>query len=734
MEELSGGTLSGNQTLQDLAELSKLLSATTEGDTYASVLKLVTHMFNAEGAVLWLLNDKKNALHRSATFHTDAARSKAFEQEAGEASLKFGNGLAGLSWAEGKTKVMQLPGMFSQSPHASASSSAPVCSVAFPLIAAGNSIGVLEMVNCADPVCAGEKQSLIDMLSTFLGNCIFGSHALKRLQENGSDTAQLQSKIKALEENSRELKTRLSKEHDQAVQNARYHAEFLSRVSRAIRTPLSGITSVIELMERNELPEDLQEFTSLIKESASGVLDVVEKVVEFSKQEAEMFAPLADDSNGDASINATGHQSSGAGKMSLATAHPLSGLDKVRVLVVNGLIGSAEFIEAYATASGIKCDSTSRGQSALTAMKQAVFVDRPYDVVFIERLLPDMDAFEFARVLQQEAQLAHTKLVLVSTFDSAARDDHALRSGFVEHIAKPVKQQQVISTLAAVMQGIPRVIAEQAPSVTEQITPAAARGQRMILVAEDNPVNQKVALLQLRELGFFATVVGNGQEAIDVLRQAEFDAVLMDCQMPEMDGFEATKRIRQWEKEVGRHVPIIAMTASALSSDRDKCLAVGMDDYLAKPVTYDKLDSVLFKWVESKEAQALAGELKMQQPGSESQQFGAPGADPVDVKGLNELLGEEETGEVLQLFVNSSEELISQIKDATDRRDGKLLKEAAHQLKGAAASVGANSIARSCLELEQCAKRDEWDAVPNVHDGLIQNFESAKSYIETKFS
>jgi HPt (histidine-containing phosphotransfer) domain-containing protein len=160
-------------------------------------------------------------------------------------------------------------------------------------------------------------------------------------------------------------------------------------------------------------------------------------------------------------------------------------------------------------------------------------------------------------------------------------------------------------------------------------------------------------------------------------------------------------------------------------------LAVGMDDYLSKPVTYDKLDSVLSKWVGSELAKKLAGEKTMQEPGRETQEFGVPGAIPVDVQGLSELLGPEEAVEVLHLFVNSTEELIEQIRDASTRRDSKQLKEAAHQLKGAASSVGANTIARACLELEQCAKNDEWDLVPRLNDGLAQNFQNAKSYIQT---
>lgn len=532
-------------------------------------------------------------------------------------------------------------------------------------------------------------------------------------------------RLRALENQVRDLKQRLSKEHDQSLQSVRYHTQFLSHISRDIRTPLSGITSIVELLLRSKMPQAQRDYIEIIKESAESVLAVLEEVVEFNRHEAEQFWPSFDEQETPPSRSA---------KKQAINVLASEQLKKARVLVVTGLLGSAEFIEAYATASGIKCEGISRGQSALTMMKQATLIGQPYDVIFVERLLPDMDAFEFARRIKQERELAESKLILVSTFDSAARDDHALKAGFSEHIAKPMKQQHVLSTLTAVLQGRPQPVVIEAPQqlVKDQIAPAVARGTRMILVAEDNPVNQKVALLQLRELGFFATVVANGRESIAVLKQAEFDAVLMDVQMPEMDGYEATKAIREWERETGKHVPIIAMTASAGASEREKCIEAGMDDYLSKPVTYDKLDAVLFKWVESHEEQnSPAGEKTMQEPIRETHSFGVPQAEVVDLNGLTELLGPEEAIEVLKLFVDSTEDLISQIVEASARHDAKALKEAAHQLKGAASSVGANTIARACMDLEQCAKNDDWSATTKLNDGLTANFQNAKTYIQS---
>jgi CheY-like chemotaxis protein len=239
--------------------------------------------------------------------------------------------------------------------------------------------------------------------------------------------------------------------------------------------------------------------------------------------------------------------------------------------------------------------------------------------------------------------------------------------------------------------------------------------------------------------------VTNGKEAAEAVKQGGFAAVLMDAQMPKMDGFEATRQIRQWEQTTGSHITIIAMTASAMSVDREKCLAAGMDDYLSKPVTYDKLGSVLSKWIEFEDSAnkiaepSTAGENAMdKQPSGENLQF-APdtsvtAAEPIDIGSLEEMVGAEEAVEILNLFVSSSQELLDRISGASTKHDGKALREAAHELKGACASIGASNMARTCQELENAVRNDEWDMVPNLENGLSQNFQLAKNYIEMKLS
>lgn len=544
-------------------------------------------------------------------------------------------------------------------------------------------------------------------------------HALNSL---GHQFEKLNSTLRSVEEDLREAKGRLARQHDQSVQNTRANNQLLMRISQDIRTPMSGIMSVTELLERTELSKQQAEYVSIVKESANVLLSVVEELIEESQKNSGLYAPI-------------GHHEEPRYEQALQKTV----LSDLRVLVINGLVGSAELIEPYATSSGIECDSVTRGATGLDKLRHAEHSGRAYDVVFVERVLPDMDAMEFLRQVYQDPHLLSVKLVLVSCFGSSGEHDLAIAEGFCAHIAKPTKQAQIINILNGLIEGLdPQSLGN---TNAHAIVPALATGHRVILVAEDNPVNQKVALLQLRELGFFAEVVSNGEEAVDAAKQLTFDAILMDCQMPSVDGFEATKQIRKWESanKSDRRIPIIAMTAHALSSDKEKCMEAGMDDYLSKPVTYDKLDAVLSKWIDTDTVTVGASMMNNNAAGNQSLDFSPEinmeqTATPIDVNMLTEMLGGEETGEILLLFVTSSEELMEKIASAIDRQDLQALKEAAHTMKGACSSIGANSMWRECLELEKAAKNADWQAIPISHTALTLTFDEAKEFIQTNYA
>jgi CheY-like chemotaxis protein len=218
--------------------------------------------------------------------------------------------------------------------------------------------------------------------------------------------------------------------------------------------------------------------------------------------------------------------------------------------------------------------------------------------------MPGMDGIELARAIKADVSIGPIDLVLLTSYGHRGDAAMAQEAGLAACLTKPVRQSQLLECLIRVIDRQPNELVK--PSVTTlDFVPRRAVGgkkfesSKLILLAEDNIVNQKVAVQQLLQLGYRADAVADGREALEALERIPYDLVLMDCQMPEMDGYEATAEIRRREGKT-KHTPIVAMTAHALEGDRAKCLAAGMDDYVSKPVRSEKLADVLQRlWPES---------------------------------------------------------------------------------------------------------------------------------------
>jgi CheY-like chemotaxis protein len=238
-------------------------------------------------------------------------------------------------------------------------------------------------------------------------------------------------------------------------------------------------------------------------------------------------------------------------------------------------------------------------------------------------------------------------------------------------------------------------------------TPSVARGNGTpILLAEDNPTNQAVAVNILRRRGFRVEVASNGREAVDALRREPFAAVLMDCQMPVLDGYAATGEIRGLEGDV-RRTPIIAMTAHAMEGDRERCIAAGMDDYVAKPLRADELDAVLRRWVGSPEAVVM---------------------DPAALQALTRAVGDEAiVEEICDLFLAEAGPRLAAMRTAAASGDAEWLRSHAHTLKGSASNVGAALVASVAGELEERCRVEDLEGVAAVLTRLGDAVESTRA-------
>ena len=381
-----------------------------------------------------------------------------------------------------------------------------------------------------------------------------------------------------------------------------------------------------------------------------------------------------------------------------------------RLLVADDQPFSREIIQRYCQAWGIEVMVAEDGEQALAALREAGQAGRPFDLVIVEMLLPGMDGLGLGRAIKADIELAKTRLILLTERDRRQAQELAERAGFNASLSKPVRQSLLLDALSDAIGHA----AEVAPAISAS-TPApeeyqtALRDNRLILLAEDNPTNQKVAQLILRKLGYACHIVDTGQAALEAVGTLPYALILMDCQMPVMDGFEATRKLRQMEQEAGLpRLPVIALTANAMQGDREKCLAAGMDDYISKPVNAEKLGDTLDRWMRRARRAEQAAEPR------ETVTAGG-GLMPVDIKRLVEDLGEEEVRVILTVFLDDAREIMAQLRDALvgNLPDAVRL---AHSIKGSAGNLSAEELAGLAGKIEQDAKRGDWDdALVNYH-------------------
>jgi signal transduction histidine kinase/DNA-binding response OmpR family regulator len=273
----------------------------------------------------------------------------------------------------------------------------------------------------------------------------------------------------------------------------------------------------------------------------------------------------------------------------------LTALCGVRVLCVDDHAASREAMEMYLRTWDMRVDVAADGPSALEQLRTAHRVAEPYHVVLLDHHMLHMDGLDIARAIKADPLLAPLRLILLHAIGHHPHDVETQRCGIAATLSKPLRHAQLATCITTVMQSAGTTI--PVSSVTgPQLVDTHTLLRTRVLVAEDNVVNQRVAARMLEKLGCHVEVVTNGQEALVASGQRVYDLIFMDCQMPEMDGYEATRAIRTRESS-GKHLPIIAMTAHAMQGDRERCLAAGMDDYICKPVQSKELWAILVKWI-----------------------------------------------------------------------------------------------------------------------------------------
>jgi PAS domain S-box-containing protein len=400
-----------------------------------------------------------------------------------------------------------------------------------------------------------------------------------------------------------------------------------------------------------------------------------------------------------------------------------SSLAGARVLVVSGHEVQRDTLVGVLRESGVQATADATGTAALEALRSASSVDDPFDVLVVDVDPGGTTQAELLTTVRADPRLGATR-----TIGLASPGGRATAGGVEPEadgwVTKPARRGALLDGVASVMSGARRTGAMRLPSPAAE---SAAGAHGRVLIVEDNEVNQKVAVALVEQLGYVAEVVGDGIAALDVMSRQAYDAVLMDCQMPRMDGYEATLELRR--READRHTPIIAMTASAMAAERDRCLAVGMDDHLAKPVRREALAAALRRWI---------GERAESTEGSASDIPAAAevgDVDRVDEEMLAELLtllpGGATTGPppVLQMFLTETPNRLDRLRTASDRGDLDEAARAAHSLKGASGAFGARRLAMLGRDVEVACGRSDHAAVAALLPVLQSEFEAFRTIL-----
>lgn len=385
-------------------------------------------------------------------------------------------------------------------------------------------------------------------------------------------------------------------------------------------------------------------------------------------------------------------------------------LKDVKVLIVDDLPVIHTLMTEQLTFAGMRCASAFSGEEALETMREAAAIGDPYKMVIIDYLLPGMNGEMLARAISDETAFANTCLIMLTSAGTPSMTSDSLaRKGFSSYIAKPVTTHALIETLAVVWskyrggQTDTLIRVDTYGIGQEKKEPAIRLDGVKVLLAEDSRINQAFAQDVLEQLGCTITIASNGQEALRAVDTGEFDLVLMDCQMPIMDGFEATRKICDLKKtgSIRADLPVIALTANAMKGDRQRCLDAGMDDYISKPVRTNDLREKVFSWVTNRKPLPYVEEhVELKEPSSSPSTNAV--LDLAAVVESHEVL-KDKYASILSYYIEDVTGYIEEIKTALETGIIKGAVRPAHTIKSASRRMGAITLSDLAKDMEQAA-------------------------------
>jgi two-component system sensor histidine kinase/response regulator len=377
------------------------------------------------------------------------------------------------------------------------------------------------------------------------------------------------------------------------------------------------------------------------------------------------------------------------------------------------------------------------GPRAIEMLHAASRRGHPYQLVILDMHMPRMDGLDVARAVSADPAIAGVPMVLLSSVCHAEKNEAMRAAGILRHLTKPARQSELYDCITDAMQGDWGTAGLATAKPAREPGQGAQNLEGRILLVEDNAVNREVARYMLDDVGCEVVCAGNGREALDTLQDNAFDVVLMDCQMPEMDGFAATRELRKREAadSGNRHLPVVALTANAMDGDRERCLAAGMDDYLSKPLAQAELVSVLAKWLPGGDDKGIAPEVTTRSKSSEPAEVTpAPDHNPINSRALDNIRnlhgGEAILAKVIDLYLDDSPMILDELRDCVARGLPDEMRKAAHKFKSSSANLGADRLAELCKRLEMLGRSDSTAGASALLDELEQEYGSARAALK----
>lgn len=454
-------------------------------------------------------------------------------------------------------------------------------------------------------------------------------------------------------------RARIARRRRKSAHDVQPDARLLDRLQRTINTQLNGIVGVLEMIRQHELTSDQRELIGLARRSANTLLSDTGRLFD-----------------AEAGIDDT-------------AMHIDDAMRDIRVLVVTPDAALRTRTENELMHHDMRATGVERADAALTALEQAAAAQDPYRIVLLDQDIHGIDGETLGTAIGNAAAHRDTLIVLISSEHDRHDAERLALAGFSAWLPKPVARPMLVDTLTILCgclakKDAPRFICAGVQTPREHAAPEIADSfaEARVMVVDDNPVNLEVAERMLARFGCLVDTAAGGEQALELAEARRYDLILMDCQMPGVDGYQATALLRAAEGGL-KHTPIIGWSSRTNRNERDTCLAIGMDDFLAKPMRMRELGAMLVRWLQraAKDAPAKNDELD-----ATRQMFG------------------DDFPELARLFLADSPQRLASLRDGIARGDAAAAAKFSHMLCGSSASLGATLLAALCRELEVAAR------------------------------